>query len=1138
MSATSAEHEIFNGNELLIQGAKEAGFHLYTGYPGSPLADFFNILYRDRKQLENSGVKVVIANSEANAAAMASGAKMAGKNVLVAMKSMGLHVAADALSVGNFANPGLELEEKSGVVIAVGDDPWSMSTSTPADSRYLFKHLHIPFLEPSTPQELKDWMKNALEISKKTSVYQGLLLTTAMAEGGGRVEVSESQELTTDKIRLEPDNFNLQKNVMVPPNSLHADISMIKERFPKVEQAYKEMGLDKIIGNHHSKVGVISVGVIFETLKQFLEDQNYLEHISLYKLASSYPLVDEFMVSYLQNLKALIIVEEKRGFLEGEIRELCQRHGIDIPIYGKKFKNDEGFPAHGGLNYEIVQQKFSELASHIDNGYFKKDCQQFEISFDLGAELPKRLPTFCPGCPHRETLSLLKDLRKSLKDENLNLISHGDVGCYSLSFLEPFKEMHDLSAMGQGGAMAAGTDLFSENPAVVLMGDSTFFHSGISAISNSVQCGHPITYILLDNDNTAMTGHQMTPRSGVDVEGHKRPPQDMIKIVSAMGVKNVVEVNPSDRYFYKNLLTDFVKKPGTKVIISNKECALTYHGRRKNHERKFLDKGITQDKKTFYQINTQTCVDCRECIELTGCPGLTQSFDAYGAKMQIDPQICVSDSYCTKIEACPSFEMVEVLDYHPTKYRPYRKEEKINNDIPPPFERINFDQIAAGRDFRAVVIGVGGSGVTTISRILAEAAKNMGGRNDLDFKFMDQKGLAQRNGSVTSHLSIFRKGRSHGTVNPLGSCDLVLSPDLLEGSRAVSFLSKEGMAFIDENYQVPLSLMLDRGIDMSAHSESIMQENLRQELGSNLFLFPYKNLAFEKYAKAVYASAMILGAVYQAGKLPFSENDLRFAFEKSVRANEFENNWRAFELGRLAYLKKIEPQINDNDELMISLYQESIVEALSFWHTKAETERNFIKNIDELHRSFKIIPRIHWAQYLHDLYVFNHWSNVKQYFKDLHKLHEGYPHDKDFVLAVKILTRSYFIKDEVFVSHLLSSSMRLELDRLQYGNLGSSYQLTNINKPEFVIFGKHIKFDINPKPWMFKIMRKLRILRKLLPEWHSKEKQINQQIKSAVLEEIAALPSDQRKNKLEALERIKGYREVLYAKAKQHGLKI
>src|SRR5690606_28541953 len=140
------------------------------------------------------------------------------------------------------------------------------------------------------------------------------------------------------------------------------------------------------------------------------------------------------------------------------------------------------------------------------------------------------------------------DVRSVLAGQDVNLISHGDVGCYSLSFLEPFKEMHDLSAMGQGGALGAGTDLFTTNPSVVLMGDSTFFHSGMTAISNSVQMGHNITYILLDNDNTAMTGHQMTPVSGLSVEGDKRPRQNMLEVAKSLRVDEAVEVNPSDRY--------------------------------------------------------------------------------------------------------------------------------------------------------------------------------------------------------------------------------------------------------------------------------------------------------------------------------------------------------------------------------------------------------------------------------------------------------------------------------------------------------------------------------------------------------------------------------------------------------------
>ena len=298
------------------------------------------------------------------------------------------------------------------------------------------------------------------------------------------------------------------------------------------------------------------------------------------------------------------MIEEKRGFLETELSQILEGK----KIYGKKFILGEdvveGFPSYGGLNPEIISSKLGQVFQYLSPSTLS--VSRYESCVDSITGLPMRLPTFCPGCPHRETLSLLKELRKDLKKKGVNLISHGDVGCYSLSFLEPFKEMHNLSAMGQGGALGAGVDLFTKNPSVVLMGDSTFFHSGLTDISNSVQASHDITYILLDNDNTAMTGHQMTPASGVSVEGEKDLVQKMLDVVNSLGVDEAIEVNPSDRYFYKNLLSEMIQKKGTKVIVSNKECGLTFHGRKKREERALL-KNQTISEKSFFKL-TQTFV--------------------------------------------------------------------------------------------------------------------------------------------------------------------------------------------------------------------------------------------------------------------------------------------------------------------------------------------------------------------------------------------------------------------------------------------------------------------------------------------------------------------------------------------------
>lgn len=1139
--------QILNGNEIIIQGALEAGFSLYTGYPGSPLADYFNILHARRQEFEDKGIKVVIANSEANAAAMASGAKQANRDCLVAMKSMGLHVASDALSVGNFANPGdITIDEKTGrprqagVVVVVGDDPWSMSTSTAADSRYLYKHLHIPFLEPSTPQELKDWMKIALEISRNTSVYQGVLLTTFMAEGGGRVELGQEAKVDGDSRELDTSSFDLSRNVMVPPNSLKADMAMIQERFPRIYEEYARLNLDQVLGDDQSEYALISAGTIYETLKQVLEEQHFLDQVALYKCASSYPLNQSQLLPFLKGKKHLIVVEEKRGFLEAQLKEFIQEHALDIQVYGKEFQladeTLEGFPAFGGLSYELIQERLKTLFEKLHTNY----CQGPAVTGQgVAMGLPRRLPTFCPGCPHRETLSLLKQLRVDLKQKNIDLVTHGDVGCYSLSFLPPFKEMHNLSAMGQGGALGAGVDMFTKNPSVVLMGDSTFFHSGLTDISNSVQCGHNITYILLDNDNTAMTGHQMTPASGISVDGHSRPRQSMLQVVKGLGVRTIQEVHPSDRYFYKNLLEDFVMQKGVKVIVSNKECALTFHGREKRKERQALGQGQTIPVKKFYHINTDACEDCRACVENTGCPGLSQTQDAYGTKVMIDPQICVADSYCTKIKACPSFELVEVLNYHPQKYQVGVGEHQVDSwEFPLPTPVKSFEQIAAGSDWRCVVTGVGGSGVTTVSRVLAEAALKMDGREDLDFKFVDQKGLAQRNGNVTGHMAIYRKGKSYGVPTPIGTADLYVSPDLLDGSGHLQFLGAQGLVVIDDNLQVPLSILLDNGEEQPTLEREKLKQQLQQQFSDQLAMYDFKFICSRLFGKSVYASAMILGVAFQKGHLPFTYENMRESFEKTMKKGEFENNWHAFQIGRaivhhgMQWVKS-ELKLQKQERKDIEIYLKSLKQSFLPWQNTGFLMKLFETELKKLQEIFSHIQLRDLCQYLHDIYLYDRGKRSSQFLSEAMMISQFYTNPDHQKMALRTLARTYFIKDEVFVAHQMVGALELKRKERLFANLGTDYKVTHINRPHFQFMGMDFEFDINPKDWMLKIMRHMRFFRVLMPQWHRKEKAIASVIRDQIVNRISKLPEEERYSALKKLENIKGYREVRYAKAKE-----
>jgi indolepyruvate ferredoxin oxidoreductase len=722
----------------------------------------------------------------------------------------------------------------------------------------------------------------------------------------------------------------------------------------------------------------------------------------------------------------------------------------------------------------------------------------------------------------------MKEIRGSLKDENINLISHGDVGCYSLSFLEPFKEMHDLSAMGQGGALGAGADLFLKNPSVVLMGDSTFFHSGMNAISNSVQMGHNITYILLDNDNTAMTGHQMTPATGISVDGVARPKQKMLEVARSLQVSKAIEVNPSDRYFYRNLLEDLVKSSGVKVVVSNKECGLTFHGRKKASERKLFASGQVQPKREFYQINTFACEDCRACVEMTGCPGLGQTFDGYGSKVMIDPQICVSDSYCTKIKACPSFELVEVSQYHPTLYQEKNSTATIVT-LQDPIPKFSLDQIAAGENFNIVVIGVGGSGVTTISRILAEAAKNMDER--IDFKFVDQKGLAQRNGSVSSHLSFFSRTKSHGQVTPMGNAKLLLSPDLLEGARAVNFLASDGVAIIDNDYQIPLSLLLESGIERDVITEDNLRKELRQKLGTQLELSSFKESAYELFNRSVYASSMMLGFAFQKGLLPFGLESLQAAVANAVPKAEVENNLKAFFKGRELAVLPNKNTVIQKQEFSVDDYLESVLFSIYPWQSPKRFQGLFTTYLTQFKNHFSEIAEIHLAQYLHDLFVYDQGTHIVQMFEDFKVLQTKYS-QQEFIIAAATLVKTYWIKDEVFVSHQMISPLKIRRDKKMYAHLGSTFEVKHINRPAFELLGKKIEFDISPRPWMFKMMRHLRILRLLMPTWHKREKAIASKIREEL---VSGLTDHKNKYKrIKELASIKGYREIRYAQAEKY----
>ncbi len=477
--------EVFTGNELLVKGCleTEGGVGLLTGYPGSPVAAFFDALADVGDLLKQKGIRAFQANNEALAVAAVNGSQMLPVRAVAAMKSVGVHVAADALALGNLAGA----HPEGGAIIMMGDDPWCDSTQVAADSRFLCQHLRMPVVEPGNPQQVKDFIGASFKLSQAGGFYIGYIVTPAQVDGGGSVwcrpnqfpQVNRNERQTLDTTRIDLDK------VLLPPRTWQHELEL-PGRIARTLAAARELGINRIIrkglagrvqGSGFREqgtdvdAGIASLGFIVTGM-----GGAYLEHVlvelglagafPILQMGMSYP-VDAGLVREFSRLcRNMIVIEERRSFLEKNIRDelfrtLSQDEAAEVSsrLYGKRFPGGgEGFPDVRGLNYSIVAQKVialvetaRELPPHMRDG--RLSAETLRITETGRVRLPviaqqiiPRTPTFCPGCPHRDSAAALLELRRNLADASymqrhgrgpVDLVAHGDTGCYTMLMFPP-----------------------------------------------------------------------------------------------------------------------------------------------------------------------------------------------------------------------------------------------------------------------------------------------------------------------------------------------------------------------------------------------------------------------------------------------------------------------------------------------------------------------------------------------------------------------------------------------------------------------------------------------------------------------------------------------------------------------------
>ena len=1105
--------QLFNGSELLIKGAFETpgGVHLMTGYPGSPVAPFFDSLGKLSKVVTDKGICVRMANNEALSVAMVNGSQMAPLRAMSVFKSVGGHVAADGLALGNLAGP----HPGGGAIIVFGDDPWTESTQVPADSRYLCQHLRMPVLEPSTPQEVKDYVPIGFKMSQVSGLYMGYIITTMLADGGSSVQVSKNhwpEKSMNDQITIDTANLDLERTVLLPPRTGRNEEN-IPERFRALVRQAEISGINKIIGpSGHSTVGFIVCGVAWQYLSSALFELGLEEKYPILKMGLTYPIDERMIADFASNIDHLVVVEERRGFLEKQISESIARIKQLNPgkkladVWGKNFpSNHEGFPDVRGLHPSLVLEKVIKFLRLVDTsvaarygGIFEDRLGTIRKASTGNIDVSLRTPTFCPGCPHRDSASALleiksrfmdpKYMRKTHHRKPVDLVFHGDTGCYTMLLFPPTTQlMHDYSGMGLGGGTGAGIDPFITNKQVVFMGDSTFFHSGQIAISNSIQSRQDITYIILDNRTTAMTGHQPTPSLSEDILGDPIPRQNIDAIVNAItsvGNCRVMRVDPEKRKSYKKLLERTILKDGVKVLIADKECGIVTNRRNLKKQRSERRKTGFLERETFMNITPEVCEHCLECITHTGCPGLNIEDTPFGRKMVTDLSWCVNDGACAKLNACPSFEQVIVKRVRPPRPRGHQiKFERL----PDPTEKIS------STCWRAHITGIGGMGIGMATAILVRA----GNREGYKILFSDKKGLAIRNGGVYSQLTFCKDIKRYSQNIPYGGADLLIGLDVLEAARAVDpkgtfkIASAQRTAAVVNTDKSPTILTLCDQADFDP--QALEKEIRRRTRQDRYFAHNITAICERLFGTKLYANITMLGLAYQKGLIPVSLENLEWAISHTVPA-DFKKNIRAFNLGRkLAahpnlFAEKQEPKTIAR----VVREKANILERTRLGGQLLSRQYKYL--VYTTLRACRELNKETMTDFALRIYELIRYENLKYAQKYAQQMKSIYRRDLasyDFEATRSVIHNLFklmAIKDEFYVAALLTSYEKQRRDHHRYNvnpANGDKIRYKRTFHPRF--FGVEVSLWV--PHWGLKIMKQCKFIRRYIPFYHREDHQ-------------------------------------------------
>lgn len=582
--------KLLTGNEAVARGAWEAGVHFASAYPGTPSTEI----------LENiTNYKDIIsewAPNEKVALEAAIGASFAGGRSIATMKHVGLNVAADPLFT--CAYTGIN----GGLIVVSADDPGLHSSQDEQDNRYYARAAKIAVFEPADSQDCKDFIGEALEVSEKYDMPVMFRMTTRVCHSKSIVELGEGRCEVPIMEYSRKEKFN---PVPAVSKVLH---TKVEKNIEALKGYSNTTALNHIVWGS-KKVGIVTAGASYQYAREV-----YGENASYLKLGFTFPMPIEKIRAFAAEVEELIVIEELEPIMENEIK------AAGIACTGKDL-----IPIEGELDPDIIQKALLGT----ENDFLKVDA----------SVVAKRPPVMCAGCPHRGFFHELQKLK--------NVIAVSDIGCYALA-------PKDIAiCMGGGFSVSHGAQKIfnlagTGKRCVGTMGDSTFFHSGMTSLLEAVYNKSNVLLTIMDNRITGMTGHQENPGSGYTLGMEDANITDIEAIAKAIGVKHIRTINPLNLAEVKEALQWGMGFDEPAVLITRWPCALK--------KLSAADKEEFGDYKKANAVDHDKCIGCKMCIK-TGCPAL--SFDGENKKASIDATMCLGCDICKQV--CPK-DAISVLE--------------------------------------------------------------------------------------------------------------------------------------------------------------------------------------------------------------------------------------------------------------------------------------------------------------------------------------------------------------------------------------------------------------------------------------------------------------------------------------------